>query len=399
MTLKAKTIILGISGSIAAYKAAGIASSLTKDGASVKVVMTENAARFITPMTLRTITGRPVVTTMWDMASEFSAEHIALAQAADVVVVAPATADIIARLAAGRADDILTATILATKAPVIIAPAMNDNMFTNPVTQENIDRLKARNFVFVEPGSGRLACGTTGIGRLAEVSQITGVIKQVLGRDGDLADRKIVVTAGGTREPVDPVRYIGNRSSGKMGYALAEAARNRGAEVKLITAALSIPPSAGIDVIPVETALGMKLAVTSAVDEADALIMAAAVADYQPKMAAKSKIKKDNSTLTLELTKTMDILAEAKGDFIKVGFAAETEDLIPNACKKIRGKKLDLIVANDVKAEGSGFGADTNKVTIIDKDEKAEKLPLMSKREVADKILDRVVAILEDKSK
>ena len=397
--IQAKTVILGISGSIAAYKAADIASKLTRDGARVEVVMTEAAARFITPLTLRSITGRAVVTSMWDMDSEFSIEHVALAEAADVVVIAPATADTIARLAAGRADDILTCTVLATKAPLILAPAMNDNMYSNLITQENIRKLKARGFIFIEPGYGRLASGKEGRGRLAEVSQIIGVIKQVLGRDGDLANKIIVITAGGTHEPIDPVRYIGNHSSGKMGYALAEAARDRGAEVKLITAAVPLPSSAGIDVVPVETALGMKLAVTSAVEEADALIMAAAVADYQPKKAADAKIKKESQSLALELVKTPDILAEARGNYIKVGFAAETEDLITNACKKLREKKLDLIVANDVKAKGSGFGADTNKVTIIDKDEKIEKLPLTPKREAADRILDRVVAILEVRSK
>ena len=397
--LQGKTIILGISGSIAAYKAADIASKLTRDGAKVQAVMTEAATRFITPIALRSITGWPVVTSMWDMASEFSIEHVALAEAADVVAIAPATADIIARLASGRADDILTCTVLATRAPVIIAPAMNDNMFTNPVTQDNIGKLKARGFVFVEPGSGRLACGTTGVGRLADKDTIISTVKKVLSENGDLAGKRIVLTAGGTREPVDPVRYVGNRSSGKMGYALAEAARDRGAEVKLITAAISLPPSAGIDVVTVETALGMKLAVTSAVEEADALIMAAAVADYQPSKTASSKIKKESPELTLELVKTPDILAEAKGDFIKVGFAAETEDLIPNARKKLKEKKLNLIVANNIRAEGSGFGADTNKVTIIDKDGKVEELPLMSKREAADRILDRVVAILKAKSK
>jgi phosphopantothenoylcysteine decarboxylase/phosphopantothenate--cysteine ligase len=323
---------------------------------------------------------------------------VALAEAADVVVIAPATADTIARLAAGRADDILTCTVLTTKAPVIMVPAMNDNMYSNLVTQENIKKLKARDFIFIEPEYGRLASGKEGRGRLAEVGRIIGIIKRVLGRDGDLTDRKIVITAGGTREPIDPIRYIGNRSSGKMGYALAEAARDRGAEVKLITtAALSL--SAGIDIIPVESALGMKLAVTSAVDEADALIMAAAVTDYRLEKAVDNKIKKERPQLTLELVKTPDILSEAKGDFIKVGFAAETEDLIPNAQKKLKEKKLDLIVANDIKDKNSGFGTDTNKVIIIDEGEKIEKLPLMSKREVADRILDRVVAIFKYKGK
>jgi phosphopantothenoylcysteine decarboxylase/phosphopantothenate--cysteine ligase len=392
--IKEKTVILGITGSIAAYKAADIASKLTQSGAKVEVVMTEPATRFISTLTLRSITGRPVVTSMWDLSSEFSIEHVALAEAADVVVIAPATASIIAHLAAGMADDMLTCTVLATKAPVIIAPAMNDNMYDNPITQENIEKLKARGFIFIEPAYGRLASGKTGKGRLAEIDKILGTIRKVLGRCGDMAGRKIVITAGGTREPIDPVRYIGNRSSGKMGYALAEAARDRGADVMLVTATACLPETAGMQVIDVATAAEMKKAVTDAVKNADALIMAAAVADYRPENAATSKIKKDNDGLTLELVKTADILAETKGDFIKVGFAAETEDLIPNAQKKLKEKNIDLIIANDITDKDSGFDADTNKVTIIDKSGKVEELPLMSKREVADKILDRVVELI-----
>jgi phosphopantothenoylcysteine decarboxylase/phosphopantothenate--cysteine ligase len=392
--IKEKTVILGITGSIAAYKAADIASKLTQSGAKVEVVMTEPATRFISTLTLRSITGRPVVTSMWDLSSEFSIEHVALAEAADVVVIAPATASIIAHLAAGMADDMLTCTVLATKAPVIIAPAMNDNMYDNPITQENIEKLKARGFIFIEPAYGRLASGKTGKGRLAEIDKILGTIRKVLGRCGDMAGRKIVITAGGTREPIDPVRYIGNRSSGKMGYALAEAARDRGADVMLVTATACLPETAGMQVIDVATAAEMKKAVTDAVKNADALIMAAAVADYRPENAATSKIKKDNDGLTLELVKTADILAETKGDFIKVGFAAETEDLIPNAQKKLKEKDIDLIIANDITDKDSGFDADTNKVTIIDKSGKVEELPLMSKREVADKILDRVVELI-----
>lgn len=392
--IKGKTVILGITGSIAAYKAADIASKLTQFGVKVEVVMTEPATRFISPLTLRSITGRQVVTSMWELSSEFSIEHVALAEAADIVVIAPATASTIAHLAAGIADDMLTCTVLATKAPVIIAPAMNDNMYDNPVTQENIEKLKARGFIFIEPGYGRLASGKTGKGRLAETDKILGTIKLVLARGGDMAGKKIVITAGGTREPIDPVRYIGNRSSGKMGYALASAARDRGAEVTMITAATCLPETIGMQVIDVDTAAGMKKAVTDAVKNADALIMAAAVADYQPKNVAQSKIKKDNADLTLELIKTADILAEVKGDFVKIGFAAETEDLISNARKKLKQKDLDLIIANDITDKDSGFGTVTNRVTIIDKSGKVENLPLMSKREVADKILDRVVELI-----
>jgi phosphopantothenoylcysteine decarboxylase/phosphopantothenate--cysteine ligase len=394
MLLSGKTIVLGVTGSIAAYKAADIASKLTQAGARVEVVMTEPATRFIAPLTLHGITGRPVVTSMWEMTSEFSIEHVALAEAADVVVIAPATADTIAHLACGLAGDMLTCTVLATKALVIIAPAMNANMLNNPITQKNIEKLKARGFVFVEPGYGHLASGKVGLGRLADTEEIVGAIKQVLGRNGDFAGKRIVFTAGGTREPIDPVRYIGNYSSGKMGYALAEAARDRGAEVKLITTVTCLPETVGIDVIPVNTAAEMKQAVAGAVKDADALIMAAAVADYQPETAAKSKIKRESPALTLGLVKTPDILAEVKGDFIKVGFAAESEDIIANAKKKLREKQLDLIVANDITAQDSVFGADTNKVTIIDKEGKVEDLPLMSKREVADRILDRVAKFL-----
>ncbi len=392
--LSGKTIVLGITGSIAAYKAADIASKLAQAGARVEVVMTESATRFITPLALRSITNRPVVTSMWEMASEFSIEHVALAEAADLVAIAPATADTIAKLACGLADDMLTCTVLATRAPVILAPAMNDNMLNNPVTQENLAKLKTRGFIIVGPEYGRLASGKMGAGRLADVEKIIGAIKQVLGKSGDLAGKTIVVTAGGTREAIDPVRFVGNRSSGKMGYALAEAARDRGAEVKLITATTSLPKSAGAEVIPVETALQMKQAVADATKDADVLIMAAAVADYMPETAAETKIKKESPSLTLKLVRTPDILAEAKGNFVKVGFAAESEDLVANARKKLKEKGLDLIVANDITDKDSSFGADTNKVTIIDRDGKVEDLPLMSKREVADKILDRVVGMV-----
>jgi len=389
-----KTIVLGITGGIAAYKAADIASKLTQAGARVEVVMTESATKFVTPLTLRSITSRPVVTDMFEPAAEFSLEHIALAEAADVVVIAPATANTTAKIAAGIADDMLTCLVLATKAPVTVAPAMNDNMFQNPVTQENLAKLKARGFIIVEPAYGRLASGKMGWGRLAEVETIIGTVRQVLGRKGDLAGKRIVVTAGGTQESIDPVRHIGNRSSGKMGYAVAEAARDRGASVSLITAPTSLPAPAGIEVVHVQTARQMKEAVAKAVSQADALIMAAAVADYQPKNIARAKIKKETPSLTLELVRTPDILTEVKGNFIKVGFAAESEDIVANARQKLEKKQLDLIVANDITDAKSGFGADTNKVTLIDRGGKIESLPLLTKREVADKILDKVVQLI-----
>ena len=394
-----KTVILGITGSLAAYKAADIASKLTQAGARVEVIMTESATRFIAPLTLRNITGRPVVTDMFELASEFSIEHVALAEAADVVAIAPATASLIARLAAGISDDMLTVTVLATKAPVILAPAMNVNMFENSITQDNLAKLKARGFTIVDPAYGRLASGKVGLGRLADVDKIIGTIKQVLGRGGDLAGKRMVVTAGGTQEPIDPVRHIGNRSSGKMGYAIAEAARDRGASVTLVTAPTSLPEPVGMEVVHIETAAQMKEAVAEATSQADALIMAAAVADYQPKSAAKAKIKKETPSLTLELIRTPDILTEVKGDFLKVGFAAESEDIVANARQKLEKKQLDIIVANDITDADSGFGVDTNKVTLIDRDGKVENLPLLTKREVADRILDRVVELLAKKAR
>jgi phosphopantothenoylcysteine decarboxylase/phosphopantothenate--cysteine ligase len=389
-----KTIILGVTGSIAAYKAVELASKLTQAGAKVEVIMTDSATKFITPLTFHSITGRPALTDAFEAASEHGIWHVALGAEADLVVIAPASAATIARLAAGLCDDILTLVVLATKAPVILAPAMNVNMFGNTATQENLAKLKARGFTIVDPEYGRLASGAKGRGRLAELEKIMAAIEGALGGSADLSGKRLVVTAGGTRERIDPARYIGNPSSGKMGYALAEAARDRGAKVTLITAS-SLPEPEGIKVVPVETAAQMKRAVTKAVVKADALLMAAAVADYRPKTKARSKIKKRSPNLTLKLVRTPDILGEVKGNFIKVGFAAESDDLITNARKKLAKKKLDLIVANDITAKDSGFGVDTNKVTLIDKDDKAESLPLMSKREVADRILDRVVGLLK----
>jgi phosphopantothenoylcysteine decarboxylase/phosphopantothenate--cysteine ligase len=388
-----KTVVLGITGGIAAYKAVDIASKLNQAGARVEVVMTESATRFITPLTLRAITGRPVVTSMWKPAGESRVEHIALAEAADVIAIVPATANIIARLATGITDDILSCTVLASKAPVLVAPAMHTAMFLNSITQENLARLKARGFIIIDPASGRLASGGQGVGRLPDTETIIAAIEQTLARSSDLTGRHIVVTAGGTREPIDPVRYVGNRSSGRMGYALAEAARDRGAAVVLITASPHPGPS-GIELIPVETASQMQAAVARATGKADALIMAAAVADYRPKNISPTKIKKQAPDLTLELVRNPDILAEAKGSFIKVGFAAESENLVENARKKLEMKQLDIIVANDITEADSGFAVDTNKVTLVDKQGNVTELPLMTKREVADKILDRVGELL-----
>jgi phosphopantothenoylcysteine decarboxylase / phosphopantothenate---cysteine ligase len=398
MGLKDKTVVLGVSGSIAAYKAVELASQLTQSGAMVEVIMTEAAGKFITPLTFRSITGRPVVTDMFELSSEYSVEHVALAEAADVVVVAPATADIIAKIAAGMADEMVSCTVLATKAPIIIAPAMHSGMYENLVTQENLAKLKARGFVIVGPDYGRLASRGVGLGRLVDVNEILGIIGQVLGRSSDLAGKRIVVTAGGTQEPLDPVRCLTNSSSGKMGYALAEAARDRGANVILISAPTALLKPVGIDTVNVGTAQEMYEAVKKAVVKADALIMAAAVADYRPKKVSRSKIRKEKaSSLTLELERTPDILTEVKGKLLRVGFAAESENLLANAKEKLEKKRLDLIVANDITVKGSGIGADTNQVVIIDRKGKTEKLPLTPKREVADRILDRVVQLLGGK--
>lgn len=390
-----KTVILGITGGIAAYKAADIASKLTQAGARVLTVMTRSATQFITPLTLRSLTRQNVITDMFDFSSGWIT-HISLAEAADVVVVAPATANTIARLSHGIADDILSATVLATLAPVIIAPAMNVNMFQNVVTQENLAKLQARGFTIVGPAYGRLASGKMGLGRLEETNVIVETISQVLGKNGDLAGKRLVVSAGGTREPIDPVRHIGNRSSGKMGYAIAMAARDRGAQVRLVSAAKNLPDPVGIDVSHVETALQMKGTIAEVVASADVLIMAAAVADYRPKDVAQDKIKKATlgSNLILELVRTPDIISEVSGSFIKVGFAAESENVVENAREKLVKKQLDIMVANDITRTDSGFATDTNKVTIITRNGKVEDLPLLSKREVANRLLDRVVALL-----
>ena len=392
--LRNKTVVLGITGSIAAYKAAEIASQLTQAGAKVNVIMTKEAIEFISPVTFRALTGNPVVTEMFDLASEFSIEHVSLAKSADIVVIAPATANIIAKLAAGFADDMLCCTVLATRAPVVIAPAMETTMYDNPITQDNLSKLEARNFVIVGPATGWLASGKEGLGRLADINDILGSIRHILDRDGDLDGKHIVITAGGTQEPIDPVRYISNRSSGKMGYALAESARDRGARVSLITAPASIPKPAGVDVIKVGTAQEMRQAVENVTSQADALIMAAAVADYRPKSTAKEKIKKGDAGLTLEMECTPDILGIVKGTFIKVGFAAESSKLVENAREKLKQKGLDFIVANDITDSDSGFDVDTNRVTIIDREGRIDSLPLMSKREVAERVLDRIAALL-----
>lgn len=393
--LSNKTIVLGVTGGIAAYKAADLASKLFQAGAKVRVVMTWEATEFVSPVTFEALTGNPVMTEMFGPNALPGITHITLADAADIVIITPATANIIAKIASGIADDMLTCVVLATRAPVIIAPAMHNNMYTNPVTQENIQKLKKRGFYIIPAAHGRLASGDIGYGRLPDVSEIIGHIQTVIGKKGDFKGKRIVVTAGGTQEAIDPIRFISNRSSGKMGYSVAEAARDRGAQVTLITAPTSLPDPIDVEMVKIKSIVEMRNAVVKAVKKADVLIMSAAGADFIPKTTATQKIKKSNAGLTLEMVKAPDILSEIKdGKFIKVGFKAETQNLEDNAMEKLYKTNLDLIVANDVTKVGSGFGTNTNEVTIINKSGKLEYLPLMTKREVADNILDRVIKLI-----
>ena len=391
-----KHVVLGVTGSIACYKALDLASKLMQAGALVDTIMSYGATQFVTPLAFRSITHRAVVTDSFDPDSEYSVEHVALAQQADVIVVAPATVHCIAKLALGLADDPLTTTIVAAKCPLVVAPAMDGNMYDHPATQANLATLQERGVVIAGPGTGRLASGLTGVGRLLETPELLGHISYAMGKNGDLAGKTVVVSAGGTMEPIDPVRVITNHSSGKMGYALAEAARDRGADVVLVTAPTSLPEPALMKVVQVRTAEQMGEAIQSHLKKADALIMAAAVADYRPTEAADQKIKKADDNLSISLAKTTDILKSAKGDFVRVGFAAETQNLVENAKAKVGSKQLDLIVANDITAEGSGFGSDTNKVTLIDRDLAVEELPLLSKYDVSNRILDRVKRLFRD---
>ena len=396
--LENKRIILGVTGSIACYKALDLASKMVQAGALVDTVMSYGATQFVTPLAFRSITHREVVTDLFDPDSTYSIEHIELAQRADLVVIAPATAHCIAKLAAGLADDSLPTTVLAATAPLLVAPAMDGGMYSNAATQENMAKLRQRGVLIAGPASGRLASGLIGTGRLLETPELLGHIAYALGKDGDLAGRTIVVSAGGTMEPIDPVRVITNHSSGKMGYALAEAGRDRGAKVILVAAPTGLPDPALVEVVNVKTAQEMCDAVLQRVKGADALIMAAAVADYRPKNEAEQKIKKSGDNLTIDLAKTKDILEAATGDFVKVGFSAETQNLIANAKVKVGSKNLDLIVANDLTDPDSGFGVDTNKVTLIDRDLNVEELAVLTKYEVGHRILDRVSKLLGSKT-
>ncbi len=395
MDFKGKTIVLGITGSIAVYKAVDLASQLTKSGACVNVIMTDAAMEFVTPLTFRNITGRPVVTSLFELASEYNVEHVALADSADAVIISPATANTIAKLALGIADNILTCTVLATKAPVIVAPAMDDNMWNNATTQNNIKKLKSLGVTIIGPESGRLASGRIGKGRFIDIEHIISSVNNLLHKNNDFTGKRIIITAGGTRESIDPVRCITNNSSGKMGYALAEAARDRGADVILITAPTALPRPALVKVIDVVTAKEMLHAVKKMTSKAHVLIMAAAVADFRPARISKNKIKHDALPgMMIKLEKTRDILSTVTGDFLRVGFAAESNAIVANAKNKLMSKKLDLIIANDITLKGSGIGSDNNQVIIVNSNGTVNELPLLPKREVADKILDEVAKLL-----
>ncbi|WIF94580.1 bifunctional phosphopantothenoylcysteine decarboxylase/phosphopantothenate--cysteine ligase CoaBC [Caminicella sporogenes] len=397
--LKNKNVVVGVTGGIAVYKAVDVVSRLKKLSANVNVIMTKSAAKFVAPLTFQSISQNYVVTDMFAEPKTWDIEHISLAQKADLFLIVPATANIIGKIANGIADDMLSTTVMATKAPVLIAPAMNTNMYNNPIVQRNIDILKRLGYKFIEPVSGRLACGDYGKGKLAEPQDIVNEIINLFKSDysKDLEGRKIIVTAGPTQEPIDPVRYITNHSTGKMGYAIAKAAKNRGAEVLLISGPTNLSAPDGVEIINVVTANEMYEAVLNNLKDADIVIKSAAVADYRPKNKSDVKIKKSDDDLNIELTRNPDILYEIgkiKGNRILVGFAAETNDVLNNALKKIKKKNLDLIVANDITQKGAGFKSETNIVTIIDKNGNYKSLKKMTKEEVADVILDKVVDMI-----
>jgi len=400
MIIKDKKVILGITGGIAAYKACDIVRRLKKLGAQVIVVMTENAKKFITPLTFETLSGNEVVTEMFPERRFVGVRHVDLAGWTDLILIAPATANIIGKIRSGIADDILTTIVISSKAPVLIAPAMNVNMYENPIFQENLSYLEKLGYRFVGPEVGELASGIVGKGRLAEPEIIVGEVVKLLTKERDLEGKSIIVTAGRTEEPLDPIRYLSNRSSGKMGYAIAREAYERGAKVTLISGPSNLSPSSGLNFVQVRTAQEMLSAVRSAFRKADALIMSAAVSDFSPSVISKEKIKRGEQEIVLKLKPTVDILKEMgkmKKEKILVGFSLETEDEIKNAKKKLTEKNLDLIVVNNPNIPGAGFEVDTNQVTLVDRRGKVEKLPLLSKKEVASKILDKVSLLLRKK--
>lgn len=392
--LKGKTILLGVTGGIAAYKIANLASALVKLHADVNVIMTQNATNFINPITFESLTGNKCIVDTFDRNFKFKVEHIALAELADVFMVAPASANVIGKIANGIADDMLTTTFMACKKKKILAPAMNTNMYENPIVQDNIKKLKDYGMEIIEPATGYLACGTTGSGKLPDEKILLEYILREIAYEKDLSGKTVLVTAGPTREAVDPVRFISNHSTGKMGYAIARGASLRGARVILVSGPVSIEPPLFAELVSVVSAEDMYNAVMKYKDEADIIIKSAAVADYTPVTASSEKIKKQDGDMRIELKRTRDILKELgqsrrENQFI-CGFAMETENLIENAVKKLESKNVDMIVANSLKTEGAGFGTDTNVVTFITKDGKTE-LPLMTKIDVAMKILDKTV--------
>ncbi len=402
--LRGKKILLGVTGGIAAYKAVTVASRLTQAGALVDVLMTAAAQKFVTPLTFSALTGRAVVTDLWSPAGNGQIMHVALARETDLFVVAPATANTIAKLALGLADDPLSATALASRGPLLLAPAMETGMWLNPVTQQHVRELIQRGMFVVGPMQGRLASGAMGIGRMAEPPQIIEMTRKVLGRNGPLAGVHVVITAGGTQEPLDPVRFVSNRSTGKMGVALATSARDFGAEVTLIHSPLQVGVPFGVASIPVGTAAEMHAATFNLLPRTDVLIGAAAVADYRPATVADQKIKKKSGSLEIELVRNPDILGQVGAQRqqsghpkVMVGFAAETEDLLANAKAKLESKRLDLILVNDVSAPHSGFGTETNQVTLLDKWGDVLPWPLLSKDEVADRLMIWVARRIQGK--
>ena len=396
--LKDKTVVIGVSGGIAVYKVCDVVSRLKKLGANVHVIMTKSATEFVAPLTFQSLSQNYVVRDMFEEPKTWDVEHISLAKKADVFLIAPATANVIGKIACGISDDMLSTTVMATKGKVLIAPAMNTNMYENPIVQRNIDTLKALNYDFIEPESGRLACGDMGKGKLASPENIVEAVVRALTKKQDLKGERIIITAGPTVEAIDPVRYLTNRSTGKMGYAIAKEAIERGAEVTLVSGPTKLEPPKNLKkFIKIESAQEMYEAVLDNLDENQVIIKSAAVADYKPKSYCNKKIKKNDDDLVISLDRNKDIayeIGKIKNDKILVGFAAETNDLIENAKNKVKKKNLDFIVANDLTKEGAGFGVDTNIVKIIDKDGIISEYPIMKKEEVANVILDKVKSLL-----
>ncbi|MCY4540566.1 MAG: bifunctional phosphopantothenoylcysteine decarboxylase/phosphopantothenate--cysteine ligase CoaBC [Chloroflexi bacterium] len=404
--LDGKRIILGVCGSIASYKSVDLVSKLTQSGVAVDVIMTESAQRFVAALSFQAVSGRPVYTDLWQSDADGGLPthiaHVGLAEGADLLLIAPATANTIAKLAHGLADDLLAVTALAAKCPVAIAPAMDGAMYENPALRANLEVLRARDVHVIEPESGRFASGLSGVGRLPETSTLMGQVRRILGMDGELAGHKLVVTAGGTRETLDPVRFISNRSSGKQGYAIAQAALDAGAEVVLISAAQHLAPPVGARLVSVDSAAAMKEAVLDNLVESTALIMAAAVADYKPADVSQQKIKKTDDELTLPLERTADILMTVKQrradtgyPMIVIGFAAESENLVENAADKLQRKGLDLLIANDITAEDAGFQVDTNRVLVLDMDGGLHKIDRRSKADIGAYIIERIGGLLD----